>query len=131
MQDPQEVLALRTFLKGFTCNLTLESFFRADQSKKTPCMFITEFRQNSTNLILGFTFQTRTTSLMLCKEGWKNIFWLRSFEQPTSIAALQPQLTSSVHTSMSSKGPTRRSTSSTALGEVLFQDHCPWQLFCR
>ena len=29
---------------------------------------------HSTNLISGFTFQTRTTSLMLCKEGWLNIF---------------------------------------------------------
>ena len=51
-------------------------------------------------------------------------FWLGSFEQPTSIAALQPQSTSSVHTSMSPKRPTRRNTSSTALGEVQFQNHC-------
>ena len=33
-----EFLTFRTFLKGFTCNLTISHCFRADQSKKPPCM---------------------------------------------------------------------------------------------
>ena len=34
MPDPSEILTLRTFLKGFTCNLTL-SHFQGGPVKKT------------------------------------------------------------------------------------------------
>ena len=40
MPDPSDILTLRTFLKAFTCNLTLKSFFREDQSKKPPCTIV-------------------------------------------------------------------------------------------
>ena len=63
--DPKEILTLRTFLKGFTCNLTL-SHFLGGPVKKPPCIFFEVFKStDETNTLKDLSpNQTPSTS------GW-------------------------------------------------------------
>ena len=44
--DPKEILTLRIFLKGFTCNLTLSHFLGQTSKKKHPVWGIGDIRPN-------------------------------------------------------------------------------------